>query len=307
MEHCSVLLHEAVDNLQIKSDGIYIDLTFGRGGHSAEILQKLGPEGHLLAVDRDPQAVKIVNARPEFQDSRFAIEQCSFSHLSQIVSKRGWQQRVDGILMDLGVSSPQLDQAERGFSFLRPGPLDMRMDPHTGLSAGQWLNSAEESDISRVLKIYGEERLHRRIAQAIVQQRAVTPLSTTTQLADLVESVYPNRHRSKHPATKVFQAVRIFINDELAELRQVLEQSLEVLSVGGRICIISFHSLEDRIAKKFIQSQAQADPFPAHIPIKAKDISFRLKKVGGLIRPSQQEVDTNPRARSARLRVAEKL
>lgn len=307
MEHCSVLLHEAVENLKIKSGGIYIDLTFGRGGHSAVILQKLGPTGHLLALDRDPDAVAIAKSRPEFQDSRFAIEQQAFEHLLSIVKARGWEQQVDGILMDLGVSSPQLDQAERGFSFLKAGPLDMRMDPHSGMSAADWLNTAKENEISRVLQIYGEERAHRRIAQAIVQQRAQQPFSTTTELADLVETVCPRRHNAKHPATKVFQAIRIFVNDELNQLKDVLAQSLEVLSSGGRLCVISFHSLEDRITKKFIQAQSQADPYPAHIPIKAEDIVFRLKKVGGLIRPSEQEVKINPRARSARLRVAEKL
>ena len=307
MEHCSVLLHEAVENLKIKSGGIYIDLTFGRGGHSAVILQKLGPAGHLLALDRDPDAVAIAKSRPEFQDSRFAIEQQAFDHLLSIVKARGWEQQVDGILMDLGVSSPQLDQAERGFSFLKPGPLDMRMDPHSGMSAADWLNTAKENEISRVLQIYGEERAHRRIAQAIVLQRAQQPFSTTTELADLVETVCPRRHNAKHPATKVFQAIRIFVNDELNQLKDVLSQSLEVLSSGGRLCVISFHSLEDRITKKFIQAQSQADPYPAHIPIKAEDIVFRLKKVGGLIRPSEQEVKINPRARSARLRVAEKL
>ncbi len=307
MEHCSVLLHEAVENLKIKSGGIYIDLTFGRGGHSAVILQKLGPTGHLLALDRDPDAVAIAKSRPEFQDSRFAIEQQAFDHLLSIVKARGWEQQVDGILMDLGVSSPQLDQAERGFSFLKAGPLDMRMDPHSGMSAADWLNTAKENEISRVLQIYGEERAHRRIAQAIVQQRAQQPFSTTTELADLVETVCPRRHNAKHPATKVFQAIRIFVNDELNQLKDVLSQSLEVLSSGGRLCVISFHSLEDRITKKFIQAQSQADPYPAHIPIKAEDIVFRLKKVGGLIRPSEQEVKINPRARSARLRVAEKL
>jgi 16S rRNA (cytosine1402-N4)-methyltransferase len=307
LKHQSVLLEEAVKGLNIKSDGIYVDLTFGRGGHSAEILRQLGPTGKLLAIDRDPIAIAAARARAEFQDPRFVIEHANFSQLEELVIKYGWQQQIAGVLMDLGVSSPQLDEAERGFSFIRNGPLDMRMNPTTGLSAAGWVNEASENDLAYVFKRYGEEKFNRRIARAIVAQRSEQRLQTTTDLVACIEGVIRFREKHKHPATRVFQAIRIYINDELGELETVLHQSLEQLSVGGRMSVISFHSLEDRIAKKFIQRHAQGDPYPAHVPIKAKDISRRLKKVGALIRPSEEEVKHNTRARSAKLRIAEKL
>lgn len=307
LKHTPVLFEEVLKNLNIKSGGTYVDLTFGRGGHSAGILQSLGEDGCLIAVDRDPAAIATAQTQAVFQDPRFSIEQLNFSDVTALITKRGLIQQVDGILIDLGVSSPQLDEAERGFSFLHDGPLDMRMDPSSGMSAAQWLNKAEEAELARVFWEYGEERFSRRIARAIAHDVRIEPITRTRELAELIARVSPTREKHKHPATRVFQAIRIFINNELGELGQVLSQCLEVLAVGGRLCVISFHSLEDRMVKRFIQQQVNSDPHPPGMPIKAVEVKPRMRKVGGFIAPSKEELAVNPRARSSKLRVAEKL
>lgn len=306
-QHESVLLREAIASLAIKESGIYVDATFGRGGHSQAILERLGPQGRLLAIDLDPEAIAVAKKAPFLSDTRFEIEQASFSALEALVSKRGWLGKVDGVLLDLGVSSPQLDDPMRGFSFLRDGPLDMRMNPSQGVDAMTWINQAEANDIANVLYQYGEERFSRRIARAIVSARETTPIETTAQLAKIIEKANPKKEKHKHPATRSFQAIRIFINQELAALTQCLPQVLEVLSVGGRMCVISFHSLEDRIVKQFIQREAVGDVYPPHFPIPHDQLKRRLHIVGKSIQASEAELQRNPRARSARLRVAEKL
>ncbi len=235
------------------------------------------------------------------------IEHVSFTQLKEVVDRYGWNGQVDGILLDLGVSSPQLDDPTRGFSFTREGPLDMRMNQQQGMDAATWLNQAAESDIIQVLREYGEERFARRIAAAIVAERKQQKITTTTQLCELIEKVVPNREIKKHPATRSFQGIRIFINRELEELKECLEQCLQVMSVSGRICAISFHSLEDRLVKRFIQRGTQGDEYPPELPIRDAELNRRLRKVSQLIRPSEQETQQNPRARSARLRVAEKI
>lgn len=305
LHHQPVLLQEVIDGLAIDPNGIYIDATFGRGGHCREILKRLGAQGHLLAFDKDPQAIEA--AADLASDSRFEIVHATFSEITQHVESRGWLEKVNGILMDLGVSSPQLDDPARGFSFTREGPLDMRMNPTQGTDAATWVNQASEEDIARVLFEYGEERYARRIAKAIVNEREVAPLRTTKQLADLIAKASPTQERSKHPATRTFQALRIYINRELEELTACLKECLQVLSVGGRLCVISFHSLEDRIVKRFIQREAHGDPHLHDLPIRDQEVKRRLKKCGGLIRPTSLETENNVRARSARLRIAEKL
>ena len=303
--HQPVLLAEVIENLAIKPDGYYVDLTFGRGGHAQAILNSLGPEGRLIAMDKDPVAVEVGKQGP-FRDPRFSIKQASFTELQNIIETLGWQNKVNGILMDLGVSSPQLDDPKRGFSFTREGPLDMRMNPQQGMDAATWLNQASNDEIIRVLRDYGEERYARRIATAIVKERETQPLKTTLQLAQLIEKTVPSRERGKHPATRCFQAIRIFINNELEELKNCLKQCLGALSVGGRIGVISFHSLEDRIVKRFFQQEARGDNYPPELPIRASELQRRLKIVGS-IKPTQDEIEQNRRARSARLRVAEKI
>jgi len=305
-EHLPVLLDETIAALSVKADGKYLDATFGRGGHSRAILAQLSDNGRLLGLDRDPQAIATGKKLAE-QDSRFSIEHCTFSTLATAVHSRLWQGQVDGILMDIGVSSPQLDDAERGFSFLKEGPLDMRMNPDAGISAAEWLAKAEMDEIAQVLKTLGEERYGKRIARAIVETREHTPITTTTQLAELVDKASPSREKHKHPATRTFQAIRIFINNELDELTQALEQALDVLAVGGRLVVISFHSLEDRIVKRFFRDQARGDELPSHFPVTADQLNQRLKIVGKAIKAGDAELATNPRARSAVLRVAEKL
>ncbi|MDX1574178.1 MAG: 16S rRNA (cytosine(1402)-N(4))-methyltransferase RsmH [Methylophaga sp.] len=305
-KHLPVLLKEAVTALAIKPDGFYVDGTFGRGGHSRAILQHLNQDGRLLGLDRDPQAITVGQALAA-EDSRFSIEHCAFSQLSDVIHKRLWQQRIDGILLDIGVSSPQLDEAARGFSFMQDGPLDMRMDTSSGISAAQWLAQAEEVEIATVIKTLGEERYGKRIARAIVEQRQQTPLTTTRQLAELIDKASPSRDKFKHPATRTFQAIRIFINNELDELTSALEQAIDVLAVGGRLAVISFHSLEDRIVKRFFRDEAKGDDLPANFPIRAAELNPRLNIIGKAIRADDAEVAENPRARSAVLRVAEKL
>ena len=303
--HQSVLLKESIAGLAIKEGGIYIDATFGRGGHSQAILEKLGPNGRLLAIDQDPEAITVAKSEPFFSDTRFEVEQASFTQLEALASKRGWLGLVDGVLLDLGVSSPQLDDASRGFSFLRDGPLDMRMNPLLGMSAATWINQAEAKEIANVLFQYGEERFSRRIAVAIIRAREIAPITTTLQLANIIEKAHPKKDKHKHPATRSFQAIRIFVNDELAEITQCLPQVVKVLRVGGRMCVISFHSLEDRIVKQFIQHEAVGKELPPHFP--APEQVLQLKKIGKRIEASAQEIADNPRARSASLRVAEKL
>jgi 16S rRNA (cytosine1402-N4)-methyltransferase len=305
-QHLPVLLNETIAALSVKADGKYVDATFGRGGHSRAILAQLSDKGRLLGLDRDPQAIATGKQLAQ-EDPRFSIEHCTFSTLASAVHARLWQGSIDGILMDIGVSSPQLDDAERGFSFLKEGPLDMRMNPDAGISAAEWLATAEMDDIAQVLKTLGEERFGKRIARAIVETREHTPITTTTQLAELVDKASPSREKHKHPATRTFQAIRIYINNELDELTTALEQALDVLAVGGRLAVISFHSLEDRIVKRFFRDQARGDDLPAHFPVTADQLNQRVKIVGKAIKAGDAELATNPRARSAVLRVAEKL
>lgn len=305
-QHLPVLLNETIDALAIQADGLYIDGTFGRGGHSRAILAKLSSEGRLLGLDRDPAAIQAGEALAQ-QDPRFAIEHCTFSEIATAAQSRLWQNRIAGILLDIGVSSPQLDETERGFSFSKDGPLDMRMNPEAGISAAEWLATAEMNEIAHVLKTLGEERYSKRIARAIVESRDENPIETTKQLADLVDKASPSKEKFKHPATRTFQAIRIYINNELEELTQALESALEVLAVGGRLVVISFHSLEDRIVKRFFRDQARGDDLPSHFPITADQLNQRVKIIGKAVRASETELAENPRARSAVLRVVEKL
>jgi 16S rRNA (cytosine1402-N4)-methyltransferase len=299
---------EALQQLAIKSDGVYLDCTFGRGGHSKGILDLLGLNGQLLAFDRDADAINADRAQAMRSDKRFTLKHSCFSELENIVNSEGLAERVDGILLDLGVSSPQLDTPERGFSFLRDGPLDMRMDSSSGVSAEQWLFSVDEKDLVKVLFEYGEEKFARRIARAIIEQRVKSPITTTKQLADLIEDVVPIREKHKHPATRTFQAIRIEINKELDELSTVLEQAIRVLAPEGKLVVISFHSLEDRIVKRFIRNESGAKHNPGKLPIKEIDIlKGVLKKAGKGFKASAQEISQNTRARSAVMRVAEKI
>lgn len=304
-EHVPVLLEETLQALKVRKDGFYVDATCGRGGHTLAILEKLGPQGRVLALDRDPQAVTAVRARCT-GDARIEVQQAAFSRLGHLLGERNLNGRVHGVLLDLGVSSPQLDEPARGFSFRHDGPLDMRMDPANGVSAAQWINAAPEEEISRVLHEYGEERYARRIARVIVRERAQSPLTTTRQLAELIARAVPSRERSKDPATRSFQAIRIFINRELEEIEQMLPQAVQALAPGGRLAVISFHSLEDRIVKRFLRAQAKGEELPLELPVHASEIQARLKLVGKAVRASAAEVRRNPRARSAVLRVAER-
>ena len=304
--HTSVLFNESLEALNLDPNGIYIDGTFGRGGHSRAILERLGDSGRLYTFDKDPEA--IAYARQAFADEpRFAIAHSSFADLAAQAEQWGIAGKVNGILLDLGVSSPQLDDADRGFSFLRDGPLDMRMDTTSGQSAADWIATAKQEDIASVLKEYGEERFAKRIAGAIVKARDVRPIETTKQLAGIVAEAHPAWEKHKHPATRSFQAIRIFINKELEDLKSFLEQALEVLAPKGRLAVISFHSLEDRIVKQFIQKQVKGDELPPDLPVMQSQLNRRMKKVGKMIVPSKAEVANNPRARSAKLRIAEKL
>ncbi len=306
ISHQAVLLKEAIQALRIRADGVYLDGTFGRGGHTDAILKRLGSSGRLLALDQDPEARCC--AQDRFQaDARFCFEQTNFIHLAKLVDKHQLQGGIQGILLDIGVSSPQLEDPARGFSFTHEGPLDMRMDPNTGMSAGQWLAIAEEANIDQVLKELGEERFHRRIARAIVETRRLTPINTTLQLARIIAAAVPTRERGKHPATRSFQAIRIFINKELEALKLALLQGLDVLAPGGRLVVISFHSLEDRIVKRFMREQARGRELPLDLPVPAAQIDAKLRLIGKVIRPTAAEIQQNPRARSAVMRVAERL
>lgn len=308
MKHLPVMLDEVLQALAIKADGIYLDGTFGRGGHSREILRRLGDAGRLLAIDRDADAIDSQNAREMRDDHRFQLQQGCFSRMQQIVEGKGLSGRIDGILLDLGVSSPQLDDPQRGFSFLRNGPLDMRMDAGTGMTAAAWLEQVEERELVRVLFEYGEERFARRIAAAVVRQRIEEPLRTTRQLAQLIEEAVPIREKHKHPATRSFQAIRIFINRELEALPEALGQAVQVLKPGGRLVVISFHSLEDRIVKRFIRDQSRGRYRPGKYPEPGLHQEDRwLRKIGKAVRAGSREVAENPRARSAVLRCAERI
>lgn len=306
--HVSVLLNESIDALAIKPDGIYIDCTFGRGGHSGEILKQLGPEGRLYAIDRDPTA--IAEAKKFADNPCFNIDHSPFSEIAAIAESHGITGKVDGILMDLGVSSPQLDEADRGFSFMKSGPLDMRMDFSKGITAADWLAKAEQDDIVFALKTYGEEKFARRIARKIIETRVESPITTTDQLADLVRATVPkSKVEKKHPATRTFQGIRIYINSELVEIEKALDASLDVLTTGGRLSVISFHSLEDRIVKQFVRKQSQGKQVPRGLPVTEEELNkgIKLKPVGKAIKPSEQEITKNSRARSSVLRVAERL
>lgn len=306
-KHTTVLLDEAVNGLNIRAGGIYIDGTFGRGGHSRLILSRLGPEGRLLAIDRDPQAIAAAQA---IDDPRFSIIHGPFSALADYVNDLGLSGQIDGVLLDLGVSSPQLDDPERGFSFMRDGPLDMRMDPTRGQSAAQWLQTAEADDIAWVLKTFGEERFAKRIARAIVERNRTEPMTRTRELAELIAAASPIREKHKHPATRSFQAIRIYINSELDEIEQALNGALSVLASQGRLSIISFHSLEDRIVKRFMRHHSRGPQVPAGLPLTEAQLREQggqtLKTIGKMM-PPEDEVAQNPRARSSVLRIAERL
>lgn len=301
--HVTVLLDEAVAALNVKADGVYVDATFGRGGHSRAILARLGEHGRLLALDRDLEAVE--SART-WRDPRFAIAHAPFSRLAEAARAHGVD-AADGILFDLGVSSPQIDTPERGFSFRHQAPLDMRMDTAHGISAADWLNEAPEDEIARVVKDYGEERFAKSVAKAIVAARALQPIATTRQLAEIVAGAVRTRERGQDPATRTFQAVRIHVNRELDELAEALPHAVELLRPGGRLAVISFHSLEDRMVKRFMRGEAKGEELPPEIPVQASDMpEGRLRLVGRAIRASSAEVARNPRARSAVLRIAER-
>lgn len=304
-EHTTVLLQEAVDALVTTADGYYVDGTFGRGGHSRCILERLGEAGHLLAVDKDPEAERAAQALLE-GEPRMTFFHGSFAQLPHELRRMGIG-AVDGILLDLGVSSPQLDDGERGFSFSSDGPLDMRMDTTRGQTAAEWLSSAEEAEIAAVLKDCGEERFARRIAAAIVAARASEPLQTTAQLSRVVSEANPRWEKNKHPATRAFQAVRIRVNRELDDLRDLLDSALDMLGQGGRLVVISFHSLEDRMVKRFMRDMARGDQLPAGVPVRDSQLNRRMRLVGKAVRPGPEEVSRNARARSAVMRVAEKI
>lgn len=303
-QHQSVLLQEAVDALVADPAGCYVDGTFGRGGHSALILQRLAPQGRLLVLDKDPAAIAVATAMQE-GDARLSVWHGSFADLQQAVAAQGWS-AVQGVLLDLGVSSPQLDDPLRGFSFGKDGPLDMRMDTSRGRTAAEWLHDAPESEIAQVLWEYGEEKFSRRMAKAIVAARSRGPITTTLQLADIVKEANPAWERHKHPATRAFQAIRIFINDELRDLEAVLPAMLDVLAVGGRMVVISFHSLEDRMVKRFIRQMEKGDDFPPGLPVTADMLNPRLRSLGKPVQSGEAELEGNVRARSAVMRVAEK-
>ena len=305
-EHTPVLLDEVLAGLSVRPDGRYCDATFGRGGHTAAILGVLGPAGRLVAIDRDPEAIRA--GRQRFAaEARLTLVQGSFGSLEERVRAAGFEGELDGVLLDLGVSSPQLDEAARGFSFMQDGPLDMRMDNESGQSAAQWLAKAGEREIADVIRGLGEERFARRIARAIVAARAEAPITRTAALAALVAEAVPTREPGKHPATRTFQAIRIHVNGELDALESALPQAVRLLAPGGRLCVISFHSLEDRIVKRFIRREEQGDPVYAGLPNVPVHARARLKRVGGAVMAGEAEVRANPRARSAVLRAAERL
>lgn len=305
--HISVLLAEAVDGLDIDPDGCYIDCTFGRGGHSTLILSKLSEQGRLIAIDRDPSA--IASAKKFQNDERFLIEHQGFAHLAEIAQQHELVGKVNGILLDLGVSSPQLDEAERGFSFMKDGPLDMRMDTSRGQTAAEWLAVADVEDITWVLRTFGEEKHAWRIANAIVDARVETPFTRTGQLAKLIKATAPQREIKKHPATRSFQAIRMYINSELEQIEKALAASLSVLAENGRLVVISFHSLEDRLVKQFMKKNSQAKKVPRGLPVTEEELNKgkKLTLIGRKLKPSKSEVEINVRSRSSVLRIAKRL
>lgn len=306
-EHAPVMQAEVLINLNIRADGVYVDGTYGRGGHADSILAQLDAHGRLIVMDKDPEAIQA--ARDALgQDSRVTILHDDYANLAPRLAELGLAESVDGVLLDLGVSSPQLDDAERGFSFMHNGPLDMRMNPTRGESAADWLARAEEKDIARVLWEFGEERFSRRIARKIVETRAQQPIEDTATLSKLISGCVPHNKNHKHPATRSFQAIRIYINQELEHINHVLASIFEVLKVGGRMLVISFHSLEDRIVKRFIKLHSSKPKVPRGLPIRDSELELhiRLKAVSKAIKAGAQELSTNPRARSAVLRVAER-
>jgi 16S rRNA (cytosine1402-N4)-methyltransferase len=304
--HLSVLLDEAVEALITNVDGFYIDGTFGRGGHSRAVLERLSPQAKLMAIDKDIDA--IAEAGEMFaSDKRFFIKHGSFAQMKAWLDAMGETGSVTGVLLDLGVSSPQLDEADRGFSFMKEGPLDMRMNTAAGQTAAEWLVYASESEVAAVLKEYGEERFSKRIARAIVAEQAIEPIVTTQRLSKIVTEANPAWEKGKHPATRAFQAIRIFINDELKDLDEVLKQAMDVLAIGGRLVVISFHSLEDRRVKRFIRQQVKGDPLPIGVPVRDEQLNKRLRSIGKAVKAGSAELECNPRARSAVMRIAEKI
>ena len=304
--HTPVLVDEVLRGLNIRQDGCYFDCTFGRGGHSRTILHSLGKQGRLFAIDKDPEAVQKTD-EDLTSDHRFQLIHGSFTMLREVVEKNNMMRHVDGILFDLGVSSPQLDVAARGFSFMKDGLLDMRMDTSSGITAAEWLAAAKETEIATVLREYGEERYARRIAKAIIEYRKENSINTTRQLADIVSKAIPVREKDKHPATRTFQAIRIYINQELEELKNTLAQTIDVLAEGGRLVVISFHSLEDRIVKRFMRDKSRGDDIPVDIPVPQKLLKPTLKIIGKPVYPDENEIRHNPRSRSAVLRIAERI
>ncbi|MFJ4371903.1 16S rRNA (cytosine(1402)-N(4))-methyltransferase RsmH [Pseudomonas japonica] len=306
--HITVLLNEAVEALSVRADGCYLDGTFGRGGHSRLILQNLGPDGRLLGFDKDPQAIATGQALAA-EDGRFVVVQRSFAELGAEVAERGLAGKVSGVLFDLGVSSPQLDDPERGFSFLNDGPLDMRMDPSRGVSAAEFIATAPEEEIARVFKEYGEERFAKRMARAVVLRREQQPFTRTADLAEVLKVANPAWEKGKNPATRAFQGLRIHVNNELGDLETGLDAALDALEVGGRLAVISFHSLEDRIVKLFMRKLAKGeqDNLPRNLPVQHKPFEPRIKLIGKAQFASEAELKANPRSRSAVMRVAEKL
>lgn len=303
--HVSVLMHEAVEVLTLLEDGNYVDATYGRGGHSGCLLNRLAEAGQLLALDRDPDA--IADAKVRFAaEPRFSIRQANFADLHDVLQQHGWVGKVDGLLLDLGVSSPQLDIAERGFGFSRDGDLDMRMDPGSGESAAQWLSSVKEEELVRVLREYGEERYAKRISAAIVTARAAKPITRTSELAAIVKAAHPRWERHHHPATRSFQAIRIHINGELDAIRDVMIAAAKVLRIGGRLAVISFHSLEDRLIKRTLRQPVPDARIPRHLP-QPKQLEHPWRIVGKPVKASAKELSANPRSRSAVLRVAERV
>lgn len=304
--HFSVLLQESIEALAIRADGVYVDGTFGRGGHSKAILELLNPSGRLVAIDKDQEAVAYAKANFA-DDPRFTIIQGSFAKLGEIAHELGIVGRINGILLDLGVSSPQLDDPGRGFSFSKSGPLDMRMDLQQDFDAQRFINHASAQELESVFRTYGEERYAKRIAGALVTARANAPIQTTDVLAELVKAAHPRWEKHKHPATRVFQAIRIHINQELADLSSCLKQCVDVLAVGGRLVVISFHSLEDRIVKQFMRSEEQGLCPPPGVPVRARDIKTSFKRIGKATKPKEGEIRDNIRSRSAVLRIGEKI
>ncbi len=304
--HTPVLLEEVLDGLDLRPEGIYVDATFGRGGHSLAILQRLNHQGRMFVFDKDPDSI---SSAEEFarKDQRIEVIHASFCEVERYIGEYGKLGEVNGILFDLGMSSPQVDNAERGFSFSMDGDLDMRMNTSSGISASEWINTAKQEEIIEVLRKYGEERFARRIASKIVECRSEKEIRRTGELAELIVTAVPFREKEKHPATRSFQAIRIFINNELEELRLVLKQMNKVLKPGGRLAVISFHSLEDRIVKRFMREQSLGDDYPPDLPVTIDQLRPRMKLIGRAIKPGRDEIDKNPRARSAVLRVAEKL